>query len=203
MLTHTHMLTPAHTAFLLWSLCLLPITEVYREGPCDWLTGCPEDKQVYVLAMYQGWISSETEKEGQQVRSNREREQPRTSTQRHKHAGLIACCRGGSGGSTETWQLTVVCFSRSHLLLRNGIIIKRHLVNLPCSPAPQVEINVSRPVSLDHCSSDIQITLPLRTNYQTGGQQDAGATHIMLLNRLIAGQGAWPLLSVCLWVCVW
>lgn len=62
--THTRSQTHTHMAFLLSSVCLLPITEVYREGPCDWLTGCPEDKQVYALASYQGWISLETERKG-------------------------------------------------------------------------------------------------------------------------------------------
>lgn len=68
--THTH--TRTHSLFLLSSACLIPITEVCREGPCDWLTGYPEDKQVYVLAcMYQGWIRLKTETEGKRARTNR------------------------------------------------------------------------------------------------------------------------------------
>lgn len=48
---HTpHIHRHAHTVFSLSSACLIPITEVCREGPRDWLTGYPEDKQVYVLA---------------------------------------------------------------------------------------------------------------------------------------------------------
>lgn len=48
---HTpHIHRHAHTVFSLSSECLIPITEVCREGPRDWLTGYPEDKQVYVLA---------------------------------------------------------------------------------------------------------------------------------------------------------
>lgn len=41
-------------------------------GPCDWMTSCPEDKQVYVVAMYQGCISLKTRKEGLRERKNRE-----------------------------------------------------------------------------------------------------------------------------------
>lgn len=70
-----HIRTHTHTALLLSSACLLPITEVRREGPCDWLTGCPEDKQVYVLAMFQGWISLETVRVGKRARRNRESNQ--------------------------------------------------------------------------------------------------------------------------------
>lgn len=53
------------TLFLLSSACLLPITEVCREGPHDWFTGCKEDKQVCGLAnICQGWISLKPEPKG-------------------------------------------------------------------------------------------------------------------------------------------
>lgn len=115
-------------------------------GPSWCCAGCLEDKQVYVLAnMCQGWISLKPEtkggKEGAEKKKKREIIMER---QTHwKHYVL-----------QQRWKLCrdvpVHChlFLWSHLRLHNGIIIKRNLVNLPQSPAPQVEINVTQSCSL-------------------------------------------------------
>lgn len=46
----------------------------------------------------------------------------------------------------------------------------------------------------------MQSSLSLRSNYQTGREQDANITHIMLPNRLVAGHVGQPLSSVCITV---
>lgn len=134
---HAHM----DTLFLLSSACLLPITEVCREGPHDWFTGCKEDKQVYGLAnICQGWISLKPEPKGKR-RSRKEKSRKQTHW---KYCALL------QQWWKVRWDVPVHChlFLWSHLLLHNGIIIKRNLVNLPRSPAPRVEINVAQPWSL-------------------------------------------------------
>lgn len=134
-----------HALFLLSSACLLPITEVCREGPRDWFTGCQEDKQVYVLAnICQGWISLKPETKAKKKEQKRKIAKSSWKQTHWKYYALLQ----------QWWKfrrdVPVHChlFLWSHLLLHNGIIIKRNLVNLPRSPAPRVKINVAQSWSL-------------------------------------------------------
>lgn len=101
---HAHM----DTLFLLSSACLLPITEVCREGPHDWFTGCKEDKQVYGLAnTCQGWIGLKPEPKGKR----RSRKEKSSSHHGNKHVGNIVRGCSSGGKSAEMCQCTVICFS--------------------------------------------------------------------------------------------
>lgn len=139
--THAHM----HTLFLLSSARLLPITEVCREGPHDCFTGCREDKQVYVLAnICQGWISLKPETKAKKKEQQRKIEKPSWKQTLWKYDALPQQQRRRWWKVRRDVPARCHLFLRSHLLLHNGIIIKRNLVNLPRSPAPRVEINVAQ-----------------------------------------------------------